>query len=528
MKILLIQPKMNKRPMDTDLKTRMAPSLALLTLLSLTPDGHEITVVNENVERVDFACGPDLVGITITLDVMPRACRIAAGFMSRGIPVVAGGIHITCCPEECRAHFSAICIGPAERVWAGIIRDAEAGCLEREYSDMEGFRGDEIASPHYGFGGQRQYLYSNVVLTGRGCPNRCSFCYNSCENRLYIRRPIPHVIKDIKELGTRHILFIDDNFIGDPDYTRELLNGISGMGLIWSAAVTTKILDFPNLLDLMSGTGCKSLFIGFESINTASLESVNKDNKVKRYEELVEAIHGRGIMINASMVFGLDGDGKDTFKRTLDWLEKVRIETLTSHILTPYPGTELHRWMDAGGRIIDRDLGKYNTSNVVFKPLGMTADELHAGYRQMYKRFYSFRSIICRLPESKAQRRPYLLFNLFYRKFGRLTSAAARIVPMGMLGKLAAKISYGRPSRRIMSPVGIGEARSDDYVQGRSRRIMCPAGTGEARSDDHVQGRSRRIMCPAGAGEARSDDHVQGLKAYDCFQGREAIVFGEE
>ena len=56
MRILLIQPKMNKRPMDTDLKTRMSPSLALLTLLNLTPDGHETTIINENVEKIDFDC----------------------------------------------------------------------------------------------------------------------------------------------------------------------------------------------------------------------------------------------------------------------------------------------------------------------------------------------------------------------------------------------------------------------------------------------------------------------------------------
>jgi radical SAM superfamily enzyme YgiQ (UPF0313 family) len=442
MKILLIQPKMNKRPMDTDLKTRMSPSLALLTLLNLTPDGHETIIVNENVEKIDFDCGADMVGITITLDVMPRACQIAAEFMRRGIPVVAGGIHVTCCPEDCLPHFNAICIGPAERVWAEMIKDVESGCLHQEYCDMEDFHGDEIVSPLYDNIEQQKYLYTNVVLTSRGCPNRCSFCYNSCKNRLYTRRPISNVIKDIKATGTRHVLFIDDNFIGDPHYTHELLNEIYGMNLIWSAAVTTKILDCPDLLSLMAETGCRSLFIGFESINTASLESVNKDNKVKKYEELVEAIHSRGIMINASMVFGLDGDDKDTFRRTLDWLVKMRIETLTSHILTPYPGTELHRSMDAAGRIVDRNLGTYNTSNVVFMPLGMTAEELYKGYRWMYKQFYSFENIIHRFPKHKAQRKSYLLFNLFYRKFGRFTSFIARFVPMEILGKLAVKISY--------------------------------------------------------------------------------------
>jgi radical SAM superfamily enzyme YgiQ (UPF0313 family) len=147
-------------------------------------------------------------------------------------------------------------------------------------------------------------------------------------------------------------------------------------------------------------------------------------------------------MINASMVFGLDGDESDVFRRTLDWLIKMRIETLTSHILTPYPGTELYKIMDDLGRIVDRDLGKYNTACVVFKPAGMTANELYSGYRRMYKRFYSFRNIIRRFPESKAQRGSYLLFNLFYRKFGRLTSAIARVVPMGLLGKLASRIAY--------------------------------------------------------------------------------------
>ena len=442
MKILLIQPKMNKRPMDTDLKTRMSPSLALLTLANLTPDGHEVVMVNENVERLDLDCDVDLVGITVTLDVMPRASRIAAAFRRRGVPVVAGGIHVTCSPHECRPYFDAICIGPAERVWAQILEDVQKGCLQAQYCDTEGFCGEEIVSPKYHAIDASKYLYTNVVLTGRGCPNRCSFCYNSCKNRMYIQRPIAHVLADIRALGTRHILFIDDNFIGDPAYTRELLGEMDKLNLTWSAAVTANIWDMPDLLDLMAATGCRSLFIGFESINEASLAGVNKVHRVARYEALIEAIHSRDIMVNASMVFGLDCDDPSTFDRTLAWLVKMRVETLTSHILTPYPGTQLHQKMQGEGRIIDHDLSRYNTANVVFQPKGMTAKQLERGYRRMYRRFYSFANIARRLPKSKAQRKSYLLFNICYRKFGWLTSLAARLVPMRLLGKLATKISY--------------------------------------------------------------------------------------
>lgn len=428
--------------MDTDLKTRMSPSLALFTLVSLTPAGHEVIIINENLEEIGDHRDAKMVGITITLDVLPRAVEIAATFRRSGIPVVAGGIHVTCSPQNCSRYFDAICIGPAERVWARLIKDAEHGKLQQVYHDMQDFRGDEIVSPAYQRIDKDRYLYSNVVLTSRGCPNRCDFCYNSCQNRIYVRRPIEAVLSDIAALDTRHVLFVDDNFIGVPSYTRKLLHELRGMNLKWSAAVTTKIADHPDLLDLMAEAGCQSLFIGFESINNSSLQGVNKDNHFENYERLANDIHRRGIMLNASMVFGLDGDKGDVFARTLDWLVKNKIETLTSHILTPYPGTELYTRMLDAGRITDDELSNYNTAHVVFQPHGMTASELYQGYLWIYREFYSFRNILRRMPQHRAQRKSYLLFNLLYRKFGPLTAWLARIIPMRLLGNLAAQISY--------------------------------------------------------------------------------------
>ncbi|MFB0920932.1 MAG: radical SAM protein, partial [Oscillospiraceae bacterium] len=408
----------------------------------LTPEEHETVMLNENAEKIDFSCPADFVGITVTLDVLPRARYIAEQFRKRGIPVVAGGIHVTCSPEDCLPYFDAICIGAAERVWARIIADASEKRLQKVYRDMETLRGDELASPKYDGLDFRKYLYTNIVYASRGCPNRCDFCYNSCRNRAYIQRPVADVLRDIGSLKTRHVLFIDDNFIGVPSYTRELLTAMKGLNLKWSAAVTTKILDYPELLDLMKETGCQSLFIGFESLNNTALKGVNKDNQFEKYERLVEAIHSRGIMINASMVFGLDGDDSDVFSKTLDWLVKNRIETLTSHILTPYPGTVLYRRMEEAGRITERDLSHYNTAHVVFEPKGMTAEQLYDGYLWMYRQFYSFRNIIRRFPRQKAQRKSYFLFNVCYRKFGSLTSALSRLIPMQVLGRIAAWISY--------------------------------------------------------------------------------------
>ena len=75
--IKLISPRVTKRPMDSDWKTQMSPPLSLVVLGALTPSEHEVTVADENVERVTLRDAPDLVGITVKVDSMDRAAHIA-------------------------------------------------------------------------------------------------------------------------------------------------------------------------------------------------------------------------------------------------------------------------------------------------------------------------------------------------------------------------------------------------------------------------------------------------------------------
>lgn len=445
MRIKLIQPAMLPRPMDTKLKTRMSPSLALLTIANLTPKEHEVIIENENVEKIDFDEPVDLVAITVTVDVMKRAEEISKEFRNRSVTVIAGGIHITADPESAINSFDAICVGMAERVWAKILKDKEENLLRKIYCDMENIEGKEIVSPAYDIIDDKKYLYTNIISTSRGCPFKCDFCYNSCKDSLktYINRPVEDVVKDINALKTKHIMFIDDNFIGNPKWTKKLLQEIKPLELKWNAAVTSNIVDMPELLDEMKESGCQSLFIGFESINSRSISSVHKvQNSVNRYEKLVDEIHKRGIMINASFVFGLDEDDASVFKNTLEWIVKNKIETVTSHILTPYPGTKLYSSLMEQDRITDYNLSNYNTAHVVYKPNNMTAEELYNGYLWIYKEVYSFKNIMKRLPESKKQWIPYLAFNFFYRKFGKFTELLCDIVSFENIGRFFRWLSY--------------------------------------------------------------------------------------
>lgn len=444
MKILLVQPKMNMRPMDTKLKTRMSPSLALLTLAKLTPSRHHIKIINENIEKINFKEESDLVAITVTVDVFQRAVQIASGFMGRGIAVVAGGIHITAAPEQSAPFFNAICVGAAERVWQKILTDVENDTLQKIYKDTDNLNGNEICAPDYNATDHKKYLYTNVISTSRGCPHKCGFCYNSCTHSVkYVNRPIEDCLADIAALKTKHIMFIDDNFIGNPSWTREFLIRIEPLKLKWNAAVTVNILNHLDLLDLMKKTGCQSLFIGFETINARSLQNINKyQNNTTRYDILIHEIHSRGIMINASIVFGLSEDDKSIFNNTLNWLVKNRIETVTAHILTPYPGTVLYKDMMTKNQIKDFDLSHYNTAHAVCEHKHLSQKQLYEGYINFYKKFYSIKNIIRRIPKDNTQKVPFLLFNFLYRKYGKLTEILSSVIPLNLLGKIAENYSY--------------------------------------------------------------------------------------
>ncbi len=443
MYVKLIQPKMERRPMDSAIKSRMAPPLGLLTVAAIVRQDHRVVLEDENIRPVVYDDRPDLVGITVTVDALPRAISIARRFRALGVPVVAGGIHITTAWDTVPPDaFDALCIGAAEGTWPDILRDAAAGQLRPVYRCARPLTGTDIVSPAYDLLTEGAYLYCNIVHTSRGCPFRCDFCYNSAPERQYVKRPVADVLRDIRAVGARHIMFIDDNFAGDIPWTYELVRALKPLNIKWNAAVSVDIARHGSLLDEMRASGCESLFLGFESISGENIAGVHKvQNDTAQYDAVVEALHSRGIMINASFVFGLDGDTPETFRRTLEWIVTRRIETVTSHILTPYPGTALYARMAAQGRIVTEDLSRYNTAHVVFRPAGMTEEELYAGYLWLYRQVYSFRNILRRLPRARGQRPAYLAFNLLYRKFGRWTDLLCRLIGYARIGRWGERLA---------------------------------------------------------------------------------------
>jgi radical SAM superfamily enzyme YgiQ (UPF0313 family) len=138
---------------------------------------------------------------------------------------------------------------------------------------------------------------------------------------------------------------------------------------------------------------------------------------VEAYGEAVERIHSHGIAVQAGLVFGFDGDDEGCFERTLIEATRLGLDGATVSILTPFPGTPLHRQLDAEGRLLTRDWSYYNGKTAVaFRPALMSPEALWNGTMWFRRRFFAPGCILERLRRSGVRRGQSLALNWGYRR----------------------------------------------------------------------------------------------------------------
>jgi radical SAM superfamily enzyme YgiQ (UPF0313 family) len=181
------------------------------------------------------------------------------------------------------------------------------------------------------------------------------------------------------------------------------------------------VTDDPSLVREMALAGCTGVFIGFESLTDANIRLAGKRSpRADDYASRIEILHDSGIQVNGSFVVGFDHDRKDAFELLADWIERVRLECATFHILTPYPDTPLFRRMKTEGRLLHEDWSLYDTAHCVFRPRHMSPEELEAGYGWLYERLFSVASIWARRPYDAAAVAPYVAMALLYKRSNAL------------------------------------------------------------------------------------------------------------
>ena len=399
LRVKLILPALTEAtsPYWRPIKYSLFPPLGLATLAAYLRPDDQAEIVDEHVEPLSIDDEPDLVVLQVYITNAYRAYGIADHYRGKGVFVVLGGLHVTSLPEEAAAHADAVFLGPGEQTFPRFLKDFRAGNPGRIYASTEGRTLERIPPIRRDLIRRRLYLVPNSIVVTRGCPQHCDFCYKDAffeGGRSFYTQRVDDALAEIARLPGRHLYFLDDHLLGDRRFAQALFDGMKGMRRLFQGAATVDSILRGDLIARAAEAGLRSIFVGFETLTPGNLARHNKRQNLGRdYKAVTNRLHSLGIMINGSFVFGMDDDGEDVFRRTVDWAIEHGITTATFHIQTPYPGTKLYGRMRSEGRIMTNDWDLYDTRNVVYKPARLRPEALKAGYDWAYKEFYTWGSI---------------------------------------------------------------------------------------------------------------------------------------
>ena len=401
-KLLLIQPSPYEKEGKVIKKKKLYfTGLALPLLAALTPDDWETELIYEVIEDVPFDTDADLIGVSTMGHGVIRSIDIAKEYRRRGKTVILGGYMASIMPEEAVKYCDSLIIGDAELVWQQMLSDFENGNLKKTYEKPLEGNWYSTPSPRFDLLEGKNLGDFLPVQAGRGCPNSCSFCSVSClYSGRYVKRPLPEVIRDIeqiKSLGYKKILLLDDNIFSDRNYLDSLLDTLIKLDISWMSQCEITIGKDDELLEKLQKSGCKTLSFGLESISRESLISMDKGWAVPaEYDFLIQNIRNHGIDVSTEMVVGGEGDTLESIRMTKDFIERNKISVPRFYILTPFPGTRFFDQIKEEGRLVNNDIYSYDGTSAVYRPKNMTPDELTQAYWELYSELFTIKSIIKR------------------------------------------------------------------------------------------------------------------------------------
>ncbi len=422
MRILLISPK--KDFPDVGRGWLRVPQLILPILAALTPSEHDVLTIDEEDEPVPLDEHWDVVGISVMTPTAARAYELASVMKRNGAKVVLGGVHASVLPHEAAQFADAVVVGEAEGVWQELLDDARRNRLKKLYHHWQP---DLSESPLPARKKRRSLFrpapYVMSIMASRGCPFDCEFC---CSNKIYGHKqrhvPIEHIVEDIERNGAKRIAFLDNNIGGGRSYALRLFTALKPLNVSWSSMSTPGFILDDELFDAALRSGLKGLFVGVESVEPEARKKMPKALlPTQLYEKAIQRCRSAGIVFHASLVFGFDEETPAVFERTLEFLLRNSVPTISPCILTPYPGTRLYDRLTREGRILHTNWSYYEQTSVCYQPKNMGPEELAEKYLDFRDKFFSYSSIMQRAyAQLSVAPAMYLGINLAYRRRTRL------------------------------------------------------------------------------------------------------------
>lgn len=375
------------------------PVACLPLLAALTPEEHTVTLIDENVEPIDWerCAQADLVGVTGMSVQRFRMKEILAELRSRGCFTVVGGPLVTVSEDYFDGLTDVIFIGEAEVTWPQFLSEWSQGLHQRRYEQGERTDMATVPVPRFDLLKMHHYAFGSLQFS-RGCPFECEFCDIIVT---FGRRPrvktAPQIIAELEAIRRqkmRIVFIVDDNLIGNKKAIKLLLREViswqqaNGFPLTLFTEASIDLADDPELLDLMVEANFISVFIGIESPNEDSLRETKKFQNLRAGGTLLEKVHriqDKGLEVWCGMIMGFDSDDETIFDRQIEFVQKARISFSMSGMLTAIPKTPLHARLAEAGRLDPDDVSEWGT-NVI--PQRMSRAALRDGFLRVMQELY--------------------------------------------------------------------------------------------------------------------------------------------
>jgi anaerobic magnesium-protoporphyrin IX monomethyl ester cyclase len=416
----MTKPKINSKRVDKSIPNQETPHIGIAYLMSaLKMNDISFEYVDLGVKETledDFYSyieekKPLFIGFSAFTSEIINAAQIATKIKERcpDTYIVVGGPHVIALPLETLEEFECfdyVIFADGEEALVRLISNVKKGLIDKfipnvvskynkkmELSLPENL--DDIPFPAweefdlscYGGTYPHRTKLELPMVTGRGCPYKCTFCCRSLGNKMR-RRSVSSIIAEIeyniKTFGCESIAFLDETFISQKKWTDEFLSLMIEKGInkkiSWSCSTRVSNMN-PDLLKQMNEAGCYYIFFGLESADNNTLKRIKKGITVEQICDAVMWSKQAGIIPVGAFIIGLEGTLEKETHMAIELGKKLDLFSITFPIACPFPGTEIRQLAKEnryGMRILTNDWSLYSKQETCV----LESDELSCAKRK--------------------------------------------------------------------------------------------------------------------------------------------------
>ena len=243
-------------------------------------------------------------------------------------------------------------------------------------------------------------IWRAVIMTGRGCPYGCTYCYNNAYKKLYAgcgkivrRRSVDNVISELETLRQhacyRYIQISDDLFTISSEWIKEFCEKYrEKIDLPFSCFARVNHIT-QEMVDNLRQAGCGRIIIGVETGDERVRLDVFKRKMTN--DEIVATsrmIKKAGIKLMTTNILGIPGASMESDYQTLELNIKLKPDFAAVNLLQPYPRTEIYEYARSLD-LLSGEMGEGEIKQVMLSSLIKFPNETERRKVENFEKFFA-------------------------------------------------------------------------------------------------------------------------------------------